>query len=111
MPQGKINLVIKNKLVGIIDLRRKIYVTRREDKHLFQIFNGFGISYNVFDALEKYNVKKIEILYHSFIFSATRSDFYVSGTHYNHEGDEQLILPLRKFNKRSRTKREVQLTI
>lgn len=79
----------KGKAIG--ELRGKHLIKTGRQAQLYRIFDGFGISKDVLDLVEK-----ITVHYQGKIYTTTPTMFWENGIPHNFMGDEQLILP-RKF--------------
>lgn len=107
----KFNLHYKGKFVGFIDFNRQVYCTHRTKDTFFYQYEGFGISLGIFDILEKYGIKDINIVYQARIYPSTTDQFLVKGTQYEWKGDTQLILPIREMRPKKRNLRELQAAL
>ena len=79
----------KGKVIG--DLHGKTLIKRGRQVILFRVFDGFGISKDVLDL-----VNKIVCHYEGKVYTADVEDFWEKGIEYDFAGDKQLVLP-RKF--------------
>lgn len=114
--QGTEYLTFSGQTIGEINHATKEYITQRSfEKHFFGKFNGFGLSFQVLDKLDKCGVEKIIILLvdKRKELETTLSKFIVHGLEYrdNSKGKEetQLILPIQYFNQK--VKQEIQVKL
>jgi hypothetical protein len=63
--EGWIPVKLDGKLIGEIRPDGLVYVTHRWPQHYFRKFQGFGISKDVINYLNRAGVKKIVVCYHS----------------------------------------------
>lgn len=92
------------KVVGILR-EDKTYISRRNEKHYFRKFQGFGISYSVIEKLLNMRCSKVIIIYEKNNkeekYETSLFNFINYGeTWKDLEGDFQKILPLSEFNQK-----------
>lgn len=87
------------------------YVTKRQKKHYFIKFKGFGVSVNEIERLKQKGIKWIMISYYR--KDGTNIPYYlkVEDTdyleEYNHEGDIQKILPIKGMQTPEKEEKEL----
>ena len=91
----KENVVYRGGIIGYI-LNGKYY-TKREDRHFFRIFGGFGVSQKVLAALRDRGIDEITIFYGDIRYITDIDLFLKEGFHYKDIDDDQFILPLNQF--------------
>ncbi len=96
---AKEHIRLKGKIRGWIDTKRKVYVSKRDNTHLFIKFNGLGCSVKILNFLRERGIESIEIIFNSYRLLSTVQDFYDFGERYSDSGDKQFVLPLDKFTK------------
>ena len=93
-------LILNNKVVGEVDLERKCYLSFRTDKHFFRIYGfGFGVSKKIIDFLTSAQIEHIIINFDNIrVYHVDMNYFIDTAQIYVNDNDEQLILPLNKWN-------------
>ena len=69
-------------ILGYIDTENKIYISDRNRTHIFNIYNGLGISIKVLDLLQEKDINKIIIRMEGNELITTVSTFLVHGISY-----------------------------
>jgi len=102
-----------DKEIGFINYEKNRYVSPRTESHKFRMFgNGFGVSVKLVDYLLEKNIEWIVIDFgRGRYYLARVLDFINKGETWNDNGDDQLILPLNKFNQESTTEVQKQLEL
>ncbi len=103
------------KLLGIIDFKRKRYISFRSfEKHLFRKHNGLGLSIIILDILQEFGIEDILISLGYYYLETTVGEFIVHGIDHQDKTqghtDPQLILPLQYWNKKQK-KEEHQMAL
>lgn len=80
-----------------------VYVTYRNESHIFRKFNGLGMSLTVLQNLFSRGCWKITFILERSngeqeLFNATIEDFFEKGIIYQDKADSQRILPFEMFN-------------
>lgn len=98
--QNKKSLFIKRSYIGYIDSEKGMFITYRDSKlHYFRKFNGYGISINALDVLEKENVEDMIFVIDKIPYYINASKFLTRGIDYTDGTDKQVIMPFDEFVK------------
>lgn len=99
-----------NRNVGIIKMPERIFITHREENHIFRIFNGLGVSFDILKKLINIDCQKIIMLLHKSNgetekFEVTPNLFIEKGFIWKDKAaDYQRILPFGMLRKQKQTK-------
>ena len=102
--KGKIIRFRNGKMLGIIRRDKTFMVFRKEKKHLFRIYNGWGINKELLEELKDIGIKYIEIQATDtgYIYRTVLGTFEIFGIPYQNpknEHDYQIVLPLKFWKK------------
>lgn len=101
------DLFFRGRKLGHIDYSDRTYKSERLfERHFYFKFDGYGISQNVLDVLEKENIEKVKLFItdRNEVLETTTGMFLVKGIEVKDDtfGKEevQLILPMKFWNKK-----------